>query len=444
MLKFPKGLYSDVRIEEVFTTKISFKKKDLQDHKVRHRKGVFIRVFDGNRWYYSSSTDLDGIQEQMDVLAEMATPHKDIESHPVVIAFEVHQEKINHYERNSVTDIPVKEKQELLEGYLPLLEDSAIVHYKGLYVDRKIIKTLYSSKGSSITFDKQTCGLRFDMELSYGENKNQGSISKGKVYFHQLKGLENFIQEEIEKNIEFIKSAEGIEPGEYTVLLSPEAAGVFTHESFGHKSESDFMVGDETMKREWALGKVVGPEILSIVDSGEIEGNGYVPYDDEGTKGRTTNIITKGVLTGRLHSAMTGALLEEAPTANARSISFQYEPIVRMTTTYIEKGDRPLSEIIKEISKGIYVESIRHGSGMSTFTIAPARSYLIEEGKITKPVKVSVVTGNVFETLMEVDALSEEFELLSFVGGGCGKGEQFPLPVGFGGPYTRVKRLKVQ
>lgn len=81
---------------------------------------------------------------------------------------------------------------------------------------------------------------------------------------------------------------------------------------------------------------------------------------------------------------------------------------------------------------------------MSTFTLAPARAYKIENGQITKPVKVSVVTGNVFGTLAEVDAVSEEFELMSFVGGGCGKMEQWPLPVGFGGPYTRVKKLKVQ
>ena len=141
---------------------------------------------------------------------------------------------------------------------------------------------------------------------------------------------------------------------------------------------------------------------------------------------------------------MTGTHLEEGLTGNARAMNFEFEPIVRMTTTYIEKGNRPLKEIVAEIEKGIYIEDIKHGSGMSTFTIAPSRAYMIENGKITTPVKISVVTGNVFETLGEVDALSEEFELLSFVGGGCGKMEQWPLPVGFGGPYTRVKKLTVQ
>ncbi|MFY9297026.1 MAG: TldD/PmbA family protein [Caldicoprobacterales bacterium] len=444
MYKFPKDLYVDVRIEETFETRISFKKRDLQEQKVRSNKGAFVRIFDGNRWYYSSLTDIDGVQEAIDSLAQMATPNPNIMEHPVVKSFEVNQETILQYEQKSVTDIPVAEKQELLEGYLDLVDYPEIVHHTSYYVDKKTKKSIYSSKGTGVTFDKQTCGIRFNLELAYGENKDTDTVSKAAVFFEDLKGLKNYFTEQIEKSIEFVKEAEPVEPGVYTVLLSPLATGVFTHESFGHKSESDFMVGDETMKAEWTLGKTIGQNLLTIIDDGGVVGNGYVPYDDEGTKGRKTYIIKNGKLTGRLHSAATSAALEEPLTGNARAVNFEFEPIVRMTTTYIEKGDRPLKDIIGEIEKGIYVDTINHGSGMSTFTIAPARAYKIENGKITTPVRVSVITGNVFETLAEVDAVSEDFELLSFVGGGCGKMEQYPLPVGFGGPYTRVKKLNVQ
>jgi len=282
------------------------------------------------------------------------------------------------------------------------------------------------------------------MELSHEENKDQAVISRGAIFFEELKKLKKYFETEVEKNIYFIQHAKEVSPGEYPVLLSPLAAGVFTHESFGHKSESDFMVGDETMKAEWALGKKIGPSLLTIIDNGLVPGNGYVPYDDEGSKGRKTEIISNGILTGRLHSTATAAQLQEPLTGNARAINFQFEPIVRMTTTYIEKGDRLLKDIISEMDQGVYVDTIKHGSGMSTFTIAPARAYWIEKGRIDHPIKISVITGNVFETLAEVDAVSQEFELLSFVGGGCGKMEQMPLPVGFGGPYTRVKKLKVQ
>ena len=444
MYKFPKGLYVDVRIEEAFDTKISFKKLTLEEQKIRNNKGAFIRVFDGRRWYYSSTTDINGIQAQIDTLAEMATPNPDILEHPIVKAFEVNQETILQYEAKSVTNIPVEEKQKLLESYLALIRDPVIVHHSSFYVDNKTIKSIYTSKGTAVTFDKQTCGIRINLELSSGENKNQTSASTAGVFFEDLLNLENFFQTELEKSVIFTRDAEPVVPGEYPVLLSPEATGVFTHESFGHKSESDFMVGDETMKAEWTLGKRIGQDLLTIIDDGTILGNGYVPYDDEGTRGKKTCIITGGILSGRLHSIATAAQLEEPLTGNARAMNFEFEPIVRMTTTYIEKGTRPLKDIIREMENGIYVETIKHGSGMSTFTLAPARAYKIENGEITKPVKVSVVTGNVFSTLAEVDAVSEEFELMSFVGGGCGKMEQWPLPVGFGGPYTRVRKLKVQ
>lgn len=444
MYKFPPGLYVDVRIEETFDTKISFKKLDLQAQKVRHNKGAFIRVFDGQRWYYSSTTDIPGIQGQIDALAAMAQPNPGISQHPVVKAFEVHRETKLQHEEDSVTAIPVQEKQALLESYLTLIQDPAVVHHTSYYVDNKTIKSFYSSKGSAIIFDKQTCGIRLTLELACGENKDQATISKAATNFADLQGLEEYFRGEMEKDIAFTRDAEPVVPGEYPVLLSPEATGVFTHESFGHKSESDFMVGDEAMKAEWALGKRIGQDLLTIVDDGGLAGNGYTPFDDEGTKAKNTEIISAGLLSGRLHSTATSVALGEGLTGNARAMNFEFEPIVRMTTTYIARGNRPLKDILAEMDKGIYVDTVKHGSGMSTFTLAPARAYKIEGGRITKPVKVSVITGNVFSTLAEVDAVSEEFRLHSFVGGGCGKMEQWPLPVGFGGPYTRVRKLKVQ
>lgn len=444
MFTFPRDLYVDVRIEESTSTTISFKETALQGQKLRQTKGAFIRVFDGERWYYGSTTDLEQIQAQIDTLADMAKPNPKILEHPTVQALEVHRETQLRYADNSVTEIPVQEKQALLERFVSYLNREEIVSHSSRYVDNKTIKSFYSSKGAALTFDRQTCGIRLGMDLVCGENKDQLSVSKAAIYFTELLEADEFLKAEIQKNIDFVREAEPVVPGEYAVLLSPEAAGVFTHESFGHKSESDFMVGDETMRQEWALGKRIGRELLTIIDDSTELGNGYTPFDDEGTKGKKTEIISQGLLTGRLHSAGTAAALGEGVTGNARAVNFEFEPIVRMTTTYIAQGDRPLKDIIAEMDEGIFVDTLKHGSGMSTFTLAPARAYKIEQGRITTPVKISVITGNVFTTLEEVDAVSQEFELLSFVGGGCGKMEQYPLPVGFGGPYTRVRKLKVQ
>ncbi len=444
MFIFPRGLYVDVRLEESFDTQIRFKQLELQGQKVRKRKGAFIRVFDGERWYYSSTTDTDNIQSHIDTLAAMAKANPGILSHPIVEAFEVNQENILRYEDNAVTDVPIQEKQAFLEAILGQIADKAIVGHTSYYVDNRTIKSFYSSKGATIVFDQQTSGIRISLDIVAGENKDQIIVSKGAPSLAELQAYASYFLSEIAKSVDFVTAAEAVVPGEYAVLLSPEATGIFTHESFGHKSESDFMVGDETMRAEWALGKRVGRGLLNIIDDGTITGNGYVPFDDEGTRGRKTEIISSGLLTGRLHSVPTSVALEEGLTGNARAVNFQFEPIVRMTTTYIERGTRPLEDIIAEMDQGIYLETLKHGSGMSTFTLAPARAYKIENGKITNPVKISVVTGNVFSTLEEVDATSEEFELSAFVGGGCGKMEQFPLPISYGGPYTRVRKLKVQ
>ena len=235
-----------------------------------------------------------------------------------------------------------------------------------------------------------------------------------------------------------------VEPGEYTCVLSPTVAGVFAHESFGHKSESDFMLGSETMRREWELGKQVGWEGLSILDSGVPNGSGYCPYDDEGTRARDTYLVKNGVLTGRLHSAATAAALDEAVTGNARAISFEFEPIVRMTSTWIAGGTDTFESLLRGAEGGLYIPDFFHGSGMSTFTIAPARAYRIRGGKPAEPVLVSVISGNVMQTLHQIDGATAETELRSLFTGGCGKMEQWPLRVAFGGPYLRVRGLKVQ
>ena len=141
---------------------------------------------------------------------------------------------------------------------------------------------------------------------------------------------------------------------------------------------------------------------------------------------------------------MTAAALDEGLTGNARAVDCTFEPIVRMTTTYIEGGDLDFDQLIAPIRKGYFIKTINHGSGMSTFTIAPSLSYEIVDGKLGRPVQISVITGSVFETLGLIDGLTKDVELLSFVTGGCGKMEQGNLPVGFGGPYVRVSSMNVQ
>lgn len=445
MVKFQDDFYADVRIEDRSRTTISYKAGILEEMKTRVERRAFLRVYDGKMWYYASVTDLAHLQKTLDGLYAAATPNAQILDNPIVRRFECNKDSVMCFADCSVRDISSKDKQELLLSYLPLLSaDACVTLPQGTYLDRNSVFHFQSSLGADIVYDYQTCGLSFSCSMTEGEKKFSGHWQKGATHFEELKGLEEEIRASITEQAAFMRNSVPVTPGKYPVVLSPEAAGVFAHESFGHKSESDFMLSDKSMRDEWQLGKTVGSPILSIAECGSLPGCGYVPYDDEGTRARKNYLIKNGTLAGRLHNAQTAAVLDEAPTGNARAIDCTFEPIVRMTTTYIEGGDMDFDQLIAPIQKGYFIKTIRHGSGMSTFTIAPHLAYEIVDGKLGRPVQISVLTGSVFETLGLIDGLTRDVHLLSFVTGGCGKMEQMNLPVGFGGPYVRVSSMNVQ
>ena len=445
MYHFPDNLFTDLRIESVRSTEIVIQDRKLTQNKVRTEKGAMIRIFDGNRWYYSAVSNLDRIQEGIDSLAALAVPNPGIRNHPVMKALEINQDQVFRYRDNCVCDIPNSDKLALLQSHQAVFDRHE--NLKGIqmvYADKYLEKHILSSLGTDVSYDQQYASVNFRYTVVGNEMPHAGTSRVYRTSFDQLTGTEEHLEQDIQADIDYAANAVPVEPGVYTCLLSPVTAGVFAHESFGHKSEADFMIGDEAMKREWKLGSRVGSDLLNIIDSGNPEGSGYAPFDDEGCRAKDTYLIKNGILSGRLHSAATAADLGESVTGNARAKNFEYEPIVRMTSTYIGAGTTSKEELLAGISDGIYVADFKHGSGMSTFTIAPSKAYRIRNGKIAEPVRISVISGNVMETLHNIDGVSSEVVLCSSALGGCGKMEQFPLPVAYGGPYVRVKNIHVQ
>lgn len=446
MFLFRAGFYADIRIEDRFSTSIAYRDGVLEQCRETRVKRAFIRVFDGEMWYYSSTSNIEEIQKALDELYGMGTPCGDIDKHPAVARLQANRDVKLAFEDRNIRNIPLKHKREFLQEKLACFESGYKKTLSAHYIDRHSLYTFYSSKGADIKHDFQTSGIACRLSLGRDGDTFEEQYAKACTHFDALK--DSVKNEDIKAFVseceDYLINASEAEPGSFPVILAPIAAGVFAHESFGHKSEADFMMGDETMKKEWTLGKKVGAECLSIYDSGLIEGSGYTPYDDEGTAAGRTYLIKDGILAGRLHSARTAAELDEPLTGNARAVSARYEPIVRMTTTVIQEGNVPLEQLFAAVKRGYYIKSIRHGSGMSTFTLAPGLCYEIVDGKIGRPVKIAVLTGNVFETLGLIDGLSDKCEIHAFVTGGCGKMEQYPLSVGMGGPYVSVSAMNVQ
>lgn len=442
MYKFPADLYTDVRIETRSTTDIGIRNGRLMGNKTKTETGALIRIYDGRKWYYNAISDVAGIQKSIDDLARMAVPDKEVYESPEIRLLEVNQDRLIRYERDAVSKVENSRKLELVRNYSRYTQVSdKIKSVWAFYNDARVVKHFTSSKGADVEYDRQS--VRAGIFYSIVDNDiptDSHKMLEG-IYFQDVAGRDREIEEEIQKGLEYAAKASPVVPGEYPCILAPSVAGVFAHESFGHKSEADFMMSDESMKKEWTIGKKVGTDNLSIVDSGDSEFHGYTPYDDEGTKAKKTYLIKNGILSGRLHDSVTAACLGEELTGNGRAINFEFEPIVRMTNTYIEKGTLSKEELFSGIKEGVYIDSWRHGSGMTTFTIAPVRAYMIRDGKIAEPVRVAVITGNVMDTLYLIDGISDEVEMSA---GWCGKNEQSGLPVGQGGPYIRVRKLMVQ
>jgi predicted Zn-dependent protease len=220
--------------------------------------------------------------------------------------------------------------------------------------------------------------------------------------------------------------------------------GVFTHEAFGHTIEADGYANDPKAASVLRLGRRLARPILNIFDSGTTLGaRGHLVFDDEGVRAGETQVLTEGVITAHLHSRETAGILGEEPTGNARAISYQFQPIVRMRNTYIGPGTSSFDDLISDIDDGIYV--INSGGGSTDhekFQFLAQYGRRIQKGKLGSLVRDISLLGNLFKTLWSIDGVGNDFSTPDGAGG-CGKAGQFPLPVTHGGPHVRIRRCMV-
>ncbi|MFP4498425.1 MAG: TldD/PmbA family protein, partial [Vulcanimicrobiota bacterium] len=345
-------------------------------------------------------------------------------------------------------EIPFEEKVELMERYNNLLMDhpwqpSSMLYYKDIAVKKYFI----NSEGSYIESDRVDCGMTIGAVA-----RKDGNVQTAHESLGGTDGWENVLN--AEEQIEDIKQraislldAKPGKGGKFDCVLDNRLTGTFIHEAFGHMSESDHIDTNENLQKVMKLGTKWGVPELTVLDDGTYGGglSGTNKYDDEGVPCKKTYLITNGELTGRLHSRETAGKLGEEVTGNARAVDGHHEPIVRMTNTYIEPRDYSLDEMIKDIEKGYYVKGSRGGmTNLDMFTFSSGEAYVIENGEVKEKVRDLTLTGNVFETMKNIDAIGNDLVMFGKGGrGGCGKSGQFPLPVGLGGPHIRIRNVIV-
>lgn len=232
--------------------------------------------------------------------------------------------------------------------------------------------------------------------------------------------------------------------GSMTVVLGSGWPGILLHEAIGHGLEGDFnRKGSSAFSGR--IGQRVAAEGVTVVDDGTLpDRRGSLNVDDEGNPTRRTVLIENGILTGYMQDAMNARLMGMAPTGNGRRESFAHLPMPRMTNTCMEAGDKDPAEIIASVKKGLY--AVNFGGGQvditsGKFVFSAAEAYLIEDGKITRPVKGASLVGNGPDVLTRVSMIGNDMKLDSGVGT-CGKEGQ-SVPVGVGQPTLRVDGLTV-
>ena len=230
MYKFPKDLYTDVRIETTKTTDIFYENKKLNQNKTKVEKGALIRVFDGERWYYSSTTDIDNIQNEIDELSKIAKPKKNIYDNPVVKRLEINNYEELKYKDKIIFDINKNKKIDLIESYLVVFDEfEEVSDYKIIYKDTYQVKEIVSSKGTNIKFDVQNAYLAIRYNALVNKTPQMGAATIYEVEFDKLFNRQDYLRSEIKKDIEFAAKAVPVKPVKYKCILSPITAGVFAH-----------------------------------------------------------------------------------------------------------------------------------------------------------------------------------------------------------------------
>jgi TldD protein len=238
--------------------------------------------------------------------------------------------------------------------------------------------------------------------------------------------------------------AEAAPAGTMTVVLGPGWPGVLLHEAVGHGLEGDFN-RKGTSAFSGRLGEKVAAEGVTIVDDGTLpQRRGSLSVDDEGTATEQTVLIENGVLVGYMQDKLNARLMNMQPTGNGRRESFAHLPMPRMTNTFMLAGESDPQEIIKSVDKGLYAVNFAGGQVDITsgkFVFSASEAYLIENGKVTRPVRGATLIGNGPEVMNRVSMIGNDLKLDAGVGV-CGKDGQ-SVPVGVGQPTLRIDSLTV-
>ncbi len=439
------GEFAEIYYERTVTNSISLDEDKISSATRGLDMGVGFRVIQGEKTGYAYSDDIDfaRLKEAAETAALIASsgakhePQKFVPLSPP-----------SYYLVKVPPDtIAAKTKVELLTKANAVARafDKRITQVGVGFSDTTKKILIVNSEGLKVE-DTQTLS-RFGVNCAAleGENRSMGYESKAGTYGFEhfdVALAEDFARKAAEMAVRMLP-AEDAPAGEFPIVIAKGYGGIFFHEAIGHSLEADG-IRKKTSCFHDKLGQSIASPLVNLADDGTYKGAwGAVNVDDEGSVGKKTVLIEKGRCAAFLQDRLNAKLMKMTPTGNGRRQSYQHPPIPRMTNTYLLPGDSLPEDIVKSVEKGLYIAKIGGGNVHPTtgrFVFSVPEGYMIEAGKITRPLKGIMLMGSGQDVLKKISLVGSD--LLVIGGGSCGKGGQ-SKPVGFGNPTLKVDQITV-
>lgn len=436
--------YADLRYEIKQVNRVAMSKKEVSNYGSNLGDGYVLRVLNKGGFATVCFTKPEqapqAIRKALEnaaILAGHQPEAKRIAPVPAV------QETVKASLEEDPRQISLDEKLELVRHYSELLlAQTRIANVDLDYYDVFRNKYYVNSEGTAINEELVTT------KLGAGIISQEGSLTQtvrmafgGSTGFQKLRGREDEALQRA-KIASDLLDAQPVVAGTYDMVLNPSIAGVFTHEAFGHFSEADIVRDLPALRDKMKIGIKLGTDILNITDNATMANQlGYYKYDDEGVAVRKVNLMTAGVLTGRLHDRFTAAEMGEPVSGHAIAEDFRYGPIVRMGNIFIEPGTHSVEELLSALDNGLYICDAMGGqTSGENFTFGANYGYIVKNGKPVQMIRDINIVGNLYRTLGSVTLIASDFVLNE--SGGCGKG-QTNIRSCLGGPSVLFKQLTV-
>ncbi|HKD05177.1 MAG TPA: metalloprotease TldD [Bryobacteraceae bacterium] len=442
------GDYADLYFEYLATSSISLDESIVKSATQGVSLGVGARVISGERTGYAYSDDLspEKIRHAAQVAAMIAAGPAKVDKIPLDEG-----PKRNLYPvLTAPSETAFRERVELVQRAdgAARAYDSRVFQVQATYADN-LRQVLVATSDGNLTYDRQPLARIGVYVLARGKDgaPQQGHAGGGGRYelswFQKERTPEYFANEAARQAIVQLGAAEA-PAGEQIVVLGPGWPGVLLHEAVGHGLEADFnRKGVSAFSNR--IGQQVASPLCTVVDDGTIGGRrGSLNVDDEGNQTQRNVLIENGILRGYLQDKLSSRILGATPTGSGRRESYEHIPMPRMTNTFMLAGESDPEEIIRSVPRGLYCANFGGGQVDITsgnFVFSASESYLIEDGKLTRPVRNATLIGNGPEAMKHVSMVGYDLKLDEGVGI-CGKEGQ-SVPVGVGIPTVRIDRMTV-